>query len=56
VAEQVPTWFTRLQVRQTPSHFELQQTPSAQFPDAHSVATVQAAPIIFLPQLPWSHF
>jgi hypothetical protein len=34
----------------------LQQTPSAQLPEAHSVALRHVAPFIFGPQLPATHF
>jgi hypothetical protein len=33
----------------------LQQTPSAQNPEAQSAFAVQEAPFIFLPQLPFTH-
>jgi hypothetical protein len=39
------------QLTQPPPHATLQQTPSAQNPDAQSALAVQVAPFIFLPQL-----
>jgi hypothetical protein len=40
---------------QPPPHATLQQTPSAQKPEAHSPPFVQLAPFIFMPQLPPTH-
>jgi hypothetical protein len=40
---------------QPPWQETLQQTPSAQKPDAQSAAAVHCAPFIFLPQLPATH-
>jgi hypothetical protein len=45
-----------LQERHSPPQAVLQQTPSAQCPDAHSTSPMgHNAPFIFLPQLPLSH-
>lgn len=56
MGEQVPSEPTRLQERQAPPHAVLQQTPSAQWPEAHSTSPPgQSAPFIFLPQLPCTH-
>jgi hypothetical protein len=54
--EHVPCNPTRLHDRQAPPQAVLQQTPSAQFPDAHSESPIgHRAPFIFLPQLPFTH-
>lgn len=56
MGEQVPSEPTRLHERQAPPHAVLQQTPSAQWPEAHSTSPPgQSAPFIFLPQLPCTH-
>jgi hypothetical protein len=55
MGQQVPTRPDDAQERQPPSHATLQQTESAQNPDAHSVPTAHFAPFIFLPQLRLSH-
>jgi hypothetical protein len=44
-----------LQLTQAPPQATLQQTPSAQKPEAHSLAFVQTAPCGFGPQLPSTH-
>lgn len=54
--EHVPCMPTRLQDRQAPPQAVLQHTPSAQWPDAHSLSPIgHSAPFIFLPQLPAVH-
>lgn len=54
--EQVPRKPTRLHDRHAPPQAVLQQTPSAQWPEAHSTSPFgQSAPFIFLPQLPAEH-
>jgi hypothetical protein len=45
-----------LQETQAPLHETLQQTPSAQNPDAHSAPFLHVAPLSFSPQLPATHF
>jgi hypothetical protein len=44
-----------LQVTQGPAQALLQQTPSAQYPEAHWLASVQGAAFCRLPQLPLTH-
>jgi hypothetical protein len=44
-----------LQARQAPLQATLQQRPSVQKPEAHSLAAVHTAPRGFLPQLPSTH-
>jgi len=44
-----------LQLTQGPVQLLLQQTPSAQWPDAHCPSVVQAAPLGLRPQLPATH-
>ncbi len=53
VGEHVPTFPTRLQVRQTRAQSTLQQTPSLQCWEVHSASAAQLAPFIFWPQLPF---
>jgi hypothetical protein len=53
--QQVPMRWSRLHETQPPWQATLQQTPSAQKPDAQSSAVLQGAPFIFLPQLPFTH-
>jgi hypothetical protein len=43
------------QERHAPPHAVLQQTPSVQCADAHSLPARQVAPFIFRPQLPPTH-
>src|SRR6185436_13888375 len=45
----LPGW---LQLTQAPVQARLQQTPSAQKPESHSVVSLQVAPSGFCPQLP----
>jgi hypothetical protein len=53
----VPTLLGTLHDRQVPSHAVPQQTPCAQKPELHSGPPPHAAPIGFLPQLPfWQLF
>jgi hypothetical protein len=52
---QVPGWPTKLHERHAPEQAVLQQTPSAQCPDAHSRLCSQVAPFIFGPQRPLTH-
>jgi len=47
-----PGW---LQLMQAPLQATLQQTPSAQNVDLHSLFAVQTAPFGFRPQLPFTH-
>jgi hypothetical protein len=45
-----------LQTSQLPAHAVLQQVPSAQNPDWHALADVQAVPLATLDlHVPWSH-
>jgi hypothetical protein len=53
--QQVPTWACWLQVMHGPLQATLQQTPSAQNPDLHSLLLAQTAPPGFKPQLPFTH-
>jgi len=55
VGSQVPMRPFWLQLTQGPVQLLLQQTPSAQYPDAHCPAVVQAAPLGLRPQLPATH-
>ena len=54
--QQVPTRPGAAHETQPPSQVTLQQTESAQKPDAHSVPAAHFAPFIFLPQLWLSHW
>jgi hypothetical protein len=56
IALHCPSRLMRLQATQGPLQGALQQRPSAQFPEAHSVPRVHSAPFIFGPQLPPTHF
>jgi len=53
--QQVPGWLCWLQVTHAPSQATLQQTPSAQKCDPHSLAAAQLAPFGLRPQLPFTH-
>src|SRR5262249_49952903 len=53
--QQVPSRPTCVHETHPPWHATLQHTPSAQKPEAHSVAFAQKAPRGFFPQLPPTH-
>jgi hypothetical protein len=53
---QVPSLPTKSHLLHSPSQEVLQQTPSAQCVDAHSLSASQTAPFILGPQLPFTHF
>jgi hypothetical protein len=53
--EHVPGEPASAQLAHTPSHAELQQTPSTQKPDRHSPDSRHAAPLLFLPHRPPTH-
>jgi hypothetical protein len=53
--QQIPPRPARLQEMQGPWHATLQQTPSAQNPEAHWSLRSQEAPCIILPQLALAH-
>jgi hypothetical protein len=55
IGEHVPMRSTWLHDRHSPPHAALQQTPSVQCADAHSVSAAHLAPFIFGPQLPLTH-
>jgi hypothetical protein len=55
IGQQVPRRPGSAHETQPPEQATLQQTPSAQKPDAQSAATLQLAPFIFLPQLALTH-
>jgi hypothetical protein len=55
MGQQVPSRPLRLHELQAPVQATLQHTPSAQCSEAHSLFALQAAPLIFLPQLPLTH-
>ena len=56
VGQQVPTRPDCAQLTQGPVQAMLQQTPSAQKPEAHCDPARQMAPAGFGPQLPFTHF
>jgi hypothetical protein len=55
MGQHVPPRPGRAQDTQPPSHATLQQTVSAQNPEAHSSPVPHFAPFIFLPQLRFTH-
>ena len=55
IGQQVPRRPGCAHETQPPEQATLQQTPSAQKPDAQSLPTLQVAPFIFLPQLLLTH-
>jgi hypothetical protein len=56
VGEQVPIRPDCAQLTQGPVQAVLQQTPSAQKPEAHCDPALQTAPVGLGPQLPFTHF
>jgi hypothetical protein len=56
VGPQVPIRPACAQLTQGPVQAMLQQTPSAQKPEAHCAPALQTAPSGFGPQLPFTHF
>jgi hypothetical protein len=55
IGQQVPSRCGRLQELHAPLQARLQQTPSLQWLDLHSLSAAQAAPFILGPQLPATH-
>jgi hypothetical protein len=55
VGQQVPRRSCWLQLTQAASQAMLQQTPSVQKPEPHSLSPLQTAPIGLAPQLPFAH-
>lgn len=56
VGPQVPSRPACAQLTQGPVQAMLQQTPSAQNPEAHCAPVLQTAPVDLGPQLPFTHF
>jgi hypothetical protein len=56
IGEHMPTWAVKLQARQAPPQAVLQQTPSAQWTDAHSMSPMQLAPFGLRPHILLTHF
>ena len=55
IGKQVPPRPCWSQLTQAPRHATLQQSPSVQNPDLHSLSRPHTAPLGFSPQLPFTH-